>query len=278
MEDKYEEGIIKGAKEMKLLEETDQKEKEKCICKINGSKIGTGFFCKIKYENASIPVLITNYHIVDDNYVRSHNDLNIYVNGKPKFINLNKNKLIYSSSNNKYDITIIRLEEDEIKNYLEIDENIFENSELTYKEEPIYILHFPGADKAKISYGKGIEKINEYDIKHLCNTEEGSSGSPILSAMTNKIIGIHKAANRRKGYNFGTFLKYPLSELNGNKNEIICIYNKQEDEIDLLHDYRFNITWNDEEKKSYIEGKKNINEDNIDLYINDKKIKFNYLI
>ena len=182
MEDKYEEGIIKGAKEMKLLEETDQKEKEKCICKINGSKIGTGFFCKIKYENASIPVLITNYHIVDDNYVRSHNDLNIYVNGKPKFINLNKNKLIYSSSNNEYDIIIIRLEEDEIKNYLEIDENIFENSELTYKEEPIYILHFPGADKAKISYGKGIEKINEYDIKHLCNTEEGSSGSPILSA------------------------------------------------------------------------------------------------
>ena len=30
MEDDYEEGIIKGAKEMKLLEETDQKEKGKC--------------------------------------------------------------------------------------------------------------------------------------------------------------------------------------------------------------------------------------------------------
>ena len=150
MENNYEEGIIKDAKEMKLLEETDQKEKEKCICKINGSKIGTGFFCKIKYENTSIPVLITNYHIVDDNYVRSHNDLNIYVNGKPKFINLNKNKLIYSSSNNKYDITIIRLEEDEIKNYLEIDENIFENSELTYKEEPIYILHF--LEQIKLKY------------------------------------------------------------------------------------------------------------------------------
>ena len=80
MEDKYEEGIIKGAKEMKLLEETDQKEKEKCICKINGSKIGTGFFCKIKYENALIPVLITNYHIIDDNYVRSNNNLKVYIN------------------------------------------------------------------------------------------------------------------------------------------------------------------------------------------------------
>ena len=29
-------------------------------------------------------------------------------------------------------------------------------------------------------------------------------------------------------------------------------------------------------KKEYIEGKNNINENNIDIYINDKKIKFNY--
>ena len=68
------------------------------------------------------------------------------------------------------------------------------------------------------------KKINEYDIKHFCNTEEGSSGSPILSAITDKIIAIHKAANRKRGYNFGTFLKYPLSELNGNKNEITVFF------------------------------------------------------
>ena len=94
--------------------------------------------------------------------------------------------------------------------------------------------------------------------------------------MTNKIIGIHKAANRKRGYNYGTFLKYPLNELNGNKNDIICIYNKQGDEINLLHDYTENIKyWSDEEKKSYIEGKNNINGNNMDIYINDKKIKFN---
>ena len=32
----------------------------------------------------------------------------------------------------------------------------------------------------------------------------------------------------------------------------------------------------DEVKKSYLEGKNNINENNVDIYINDKKIKFNY--
>ena len=277
------EAKIPGAKDPVPLDTSEHKDKGSCICKIIGKerKIGTGFFCKMIYQNELVPVLITNYHVVDDNYVKSKNSLKVYINGKSKFINLNKNKIIYSSSDNKYDIIIIRLEEDEIKNYLEIDENIFENSEEAYKNEPIYILHYPGKDeKAQVSYGEGIEKINEYDIKHLCNTEEGSSGSPILSAMTNKIIGIHKAANRRRRYNYGTFLKYPLSELNGNKNEIICIYNKQEDVIDLLHDYRlFNFTWNDDEfKKLYIDAKNNINGNNIDIYINDKKIEFNYLI
>ena len=61
------------------------------------------------------------------------------------------------------------------------------------------------------------------------------------------------------------------------KNEITCVYNKQEDEIDLLHDYTEDTEyWDDGEKKAYIEGKNNINDKNIDICINDKKIKFNY--
>ena len=48
---------------------------EKCICKIyknDGSK-GTGFFCKINYDNKEIPVMITNYHVINDEYrINSH--------------------------------------------------------------------------------------------------------------------------------------------------------------------------------------------------------------
>ena len=66
-------------------------------------------------------------------------------------------------------------------------------------------------------------------------------------------------------------------EINLAKNEIICIYNKKEDEIGILHDYNENIDfWLDQAKNSYSEGKKNINESNIEIYINDKKIDFNY--
>ena len=50
------------------------------------------------------------------------------------------------------------------------------------------------------------------------------------------------------------------------KNEIICIYNKQEREINLLHDYTLNIKdWEDEYKESYIDGGNNIIDKNIDL-------------
>ena len=60
-------------------------------------------------------------------------------------------------------------------------------------KETIYILQYPLGDKAFVSYGiiKSIEEINEYNFNHICSTNEGSSGSPILNK-DNKVIGIHK--------------------------------------------------------------------------------------
>jgi len=178
MEERTEEGKPMGAEEAILLCESEYKSKGNCICKIDGNKAGTGFFCKIKRGEELIPVLITNYHVIDDNYMKQNN-------------------------------------------YLDIDENIFEdNSENYYENDSIYILHYANAEEAKVSFGKGIKKVDNYDIKHLCHTEPGSSGGPILSRMTNKVIGIHKGSIGRGkcDYNIGTFLKYPLNEVkNQNK-------------------------------------------------------------
>ena len=65
-------------------------------------------------------------------------------------------------------------------------------------------------------------------------------------------------------------------EIDSIKNEILCVYNKQDYEITLLHDYsKINVLL-PEYQEFYLEGKKYINEKNIDIYINDKKIKFSY--
>ena len=68
---------------------------------------------------------------------------------------------------------IIKLEEEkDIYHYLEIDEHLFdENIEKIYKDKSIYILHYPNGHKIHISFGYGIQKLDDYYIKHLCNTE-----------------------------------------------------------------------------------------------------------
>ena len=71
------EGIIPKAKPIQPLDQTKLKHKVKCFCKIIGNLYGTGFFCKITYEDKLIPVLITNYHVIDDNYIQENDELKI---------------------------------------------------------------------------------------------------------------------------------------------------------------------------------------------------------
>ena len=137
-----------------------------------------------------------------------------------KNIKIDKDRKVYTSE--KFDTTIIEIkkEKDEIYNYLELDNDIFEdNSNVLYYNNTIYILHYPGNKIASISYGilKKNKGIN-YEIIHYCSTDEGSSGSPILSLNDMKVIGIHKGAGNGR-YNKGSFLQYPIREFISKKKE-----------------------------------------------------------
>ena len=226
MEDRIDEGLPQGAEKAIPLEKADYKykSKENCICLINGNLKGTGFFCKIEFEGKLTPVLITNYHVVNDDFMNQKKKLTFYVKDVLHSINIDKDSKIYSSIRDKYDMMIIRLKEGEVNNYLEIDENIFDKSVDDYENEGIYILHYPMAEEAKVSFGSGIEKSNDYDIKHKCHTEPCSSGGPILSKITNKVIGIHKGSIGNK-HNIGTFLENPLYNVKYKEEVSNNIYN-----------------------------------------------------
>ena len=115
---------------------------------------------------------MTNYHILDDNYIKNNKKIEISINYN--YINedivINKEDIIYSSENTKYDLIIIKLKKQEyMKNikYLEFDDNLFnKNSEKGYNS--IYILHYPNSQKSSVSYGNGIVKseVSYYDIYH----------------------------------------------------------------------------------------------------------------
>ena len=124
---------------------------------------------------------------------------------------------------------------------------------------------------------------NKKDIKYIINQLKNIN--ILLNKSTIDFKKINSELNTIKS-NYNTFLKtnnknenIPTNinnKFNEIKNEIICIYNKQGTEIDLLHDYSKVDTLFPEFKKFYLEGKENINEDNIDIYANGNKIKFCY--
>lgn len=66
-----------------------------------------------------------------------------------------------------------------------------------------------------------INSISCQNINHICNTDHGSSGSPILSLKSLKVIGIHYGTPKNFNYNTGTFIKVALTEINRHVN----IYN-----------------------------------------------------
>ena len=203
---------------------------EKNIFKIKiGKKQGTGYFCKIPYNNKI--VLMTNNHVIDENI----NEINIKIKEEKesRIINLN-NRIKYT--NKEYDITIIEMnEKDNINNYLELDDNIGLNEE--YLDKTIYIIQYPESELS-VSYGilDNIYIDKKYNFNHKCSTKGGSSGSPILNIKNNKLIGIHKESNNKK-YNRGLFLNYPIKEY-------LQIYNNNNKLEEFNKKYNLNIQQN----------------------------------
>ena len=126
-------------------------------------------------------------------------------------LNLGIERNIYFSE--EYDVTLIEIkEEDEIKDFLELDNNLFQDdAEIIYINKSIYVLQYPNGKNACVSYGllSGLEK---YKIRHKCTTDFGSSGSPILNLDNNKVIGIHSTGSINFNFNMGTLLKLPIQD------------------------------------------------------------------
>ncbi len=196
-------------------------QKNNCIVKIIlENSYATGFLLKIPFGNKNklIPVLMTNYHVINKEYPKTNRYLsvckadqnNIYI------IDFNIPRRFYA--NKAFDSTIIEIKHEDnfgLKYFLELDEDIEKGDpNLIYSNTFAYAIHFPKGNDASLQIGKilSITPYPECLIKHHCNTDEGSSGCPILSYKTFKVIGIHKAALSKQNANCGIIIKYPIEE------------------------------------------------------------------
>ena len=219
---------------------------ESCVCKIErGSSKGTGFFSELRYgkdKDRIIKTLITCYHVFEGEDLEQEIEIKISFKiheekiEKPKTIKLNFQRIIFFDKN--LDVIII-----EIKNtdritckYLEVDGNkdndeyYNENKNLKelYEKKLVYILHYPQTVDGKYAYSAFglLNKINDIQINHYCNTESGSSGSPILLLENKKVIGLHRGASTKFNFNNGVLMKGIIDKFEEFLKKNLFNYNK----------------------------------------------------
>ena len=252
------------------------KQMRNSICKIkNQNGNGTGFFCKISNKK----LFIANNHIINEETIKNKNIIRVILN-ENKIIKDIKIKEYYSSK--KYDTIIIEISDnDENINYLEIDEDIFDQNII---DESIYIIQYSkygNKQKATVSYGIINEIQNKYDIIYNCCINEGSLGSPIIKLSNKKIIGIIKEGANNNNFNRGIILKYPIKEYLNKENK----NNETINEIKLIakiekKDINKDIYFLDNTDGIYNDGEhhhdnlKELNELNTEIFINNIKYKY----
>ena len=272
---------------------------EKSMCKISYEKLinneikkekGTGFFCEINDFPIKY-VLFTNNHVLNKNDIKLGNIINIeYLNNSSyigKQIKIDDKRR--SFTNEKLDYTCIELMESDginnYKDYFKIDPNILNNKNYLNNSD-VFILLYPSGKELSFSYGK-ILYLKDNEIYLNSSTEKDLSGSLIIRrSKDNFIIGLYSGGIRKEknlnSFNLAISFDLILNDIN-KPNEINCIYKLEDNknEIQLLYDYNDEVSkWNQgEDKKLYLEAKEvnpKIYKENTELYINDKKMKFDY--
>lgn len=195
------------------------------VCKIEKkNNSGTGFLCIIPFPNNShlIPVLITSYNILNKKDIIPGNNIKItFYDNTYKILEMSVKRKIYLNDEKKYNITIIEIiKEDGLDSskMLKIDKTIYNDNYLKYifKNKSVYSIYYP--QNSEIQYDinllTNIDPISNTFI-HLCVTEGGALGAPILNLENFRVIGFNK------GNNMGTLLKGPINEfIQSNKKKI----------------------------------------------------------
>ena len=256
-----------GLEQMDIIKE----KMEKSICKITCPRggFGTGFFCKLPFPNELnlLPVLITNFHVLDKKDIMLGNNLKFSLKNDELIFQIYFDNERKTYANEEYDITILELKQkDRLYGYslLEIDDKVFMDIPKNYyKNKTIYLIHYPHGHKVEFSTGiiKNIFE-NNYTISHLCSTEKGSSGGPLINILTHKVIGLHKGGKEDKNFNLGTLLNIPIQEFNQKYNNNHNMNNQfQMNNINFINN---------------INNQNNINKNIQNMIFNNKHIHLNF--
>jgi len=190
-------------------------------CAINGH--GTGFFCKLPLEDSCncVYVLITNNHVLENKDIELGKKIKFTKEKETKIyeIVIDSERVVYSDE--KSDTTFIEIKDHdkiEYNSFLDIDETINIDDKNKFKNKDVYII----GNIDQYSSGKITDILEDnYTIIHLCATNPGMSGSPVINLSNYRVIGIYRGAHLEKDLNIGIFIREPVNQfLNFYKNKI----------------------------------------------------------
>ena len=205
------------------FEEIDQQitKVSKSICKIGietprGITIkGTGFLMKLLISYEIFYFLISNEHVLTNNMIKENKNIIIYYDSEYEIRNIkldSKKRYIRSFNDFGLDITAVEIiEEDDLSNdYFLLPGNSSLNNRLLNSQ-----INIPQYMQGKnLVFARGeVTNINKYQITHLANTDQGSSGSPIFLEKNVRVIGIHKGSNVEKTENYGDIIYPAIDEI-----------------------------------------------------------------
>ena len=100
------------------------------ICRIinNDGQKGTGFFCRIPYNDNLIPFLITNNHVLNESKISNGKRVEFTINDGKKTISFDIDDSRIKFTNKDLDVTFIEIKpnKDSIDYILDIDEEIIQ--------------------------------------------------------------------------------------------------------------------------------------------------------
>ena len=208
-------------------------------CKIilNNNSYGSGFFCKIlSQKNQIIKVLFTCNHVLTENFLLSNNEIDIEFNNEKRKIVFKDNKRKIWM-NEKLDYTCIEiLNTDDIKEFLQTDIEIFEESyNKNLSKQEIFLFGYnkdEDENEPKQGFESGIilgyNKKNKQFFANY-NSTPGASGGAVLLKKGHKLIGMHGGGSKENvipKVNIIIPLNIILDDLNSNKHSLYNIKTK----------------------------------------------------
>ena len=239
---------------------------------IKEKKLGFCFFCRIKYNNKIIPVMIANYIIINENYLANNDIIKISINNKYEKIQFGNTKYF----NKNYGLSIIEIKDDKYNqiNFLEFDDLIYEKEFYLFNKESIYCINYNKLNKISLTFGI-MNSINNLEIAYLNYSKTFNDISIIFNLSNNKIIGYNKNISIKNNSNKGISFKLLISEF---INEYKNYKNINKFDKKLINEINIKIQVDKSDigniiyfLSNYKNKEEDLNKFNGEIYINNKK-------